>query len=791
MSWLKLAGRGSGLRTLCLRAFAMAASLGVASAEDEKAETSIRTGAADTPQPTLRLSDENPEVGVPTEEKVETKPESGTEERQEVSAKDNEPVEKDPVKENPGGGNDAPVSRVSLKPDGTGPTVTRQTEAERSRPLSTMDKLEVKTGTSGEDSDASKIGSSIVTRTEARTFTLSVPAPRGQILDRKGYPLAQNRVAYYAAVNFPVIRDADDTAILRYAGERIVHVNRLLGKRWDLSAKVVLGHYENRRWLPLTFSDVLSDQEAEKIRSNPVKGLMLHPVYLRHYPQGAFLAHVLGYVGKRPPRELGPIRPAEPLWGEAIGVEGLEESYETWLKGEPGRISMLFEADGTKLREEMVRRPRPGNNIVTSIDAEMQKIAEQILSEQAKRGSFVIMDVRTGDVLAMASFPQYDPNDFIPAISQKDYSALMNDPEKPLFPRAFRAAYPPASTFKVPVALAALENGTVTETSVFPCPTSWWVGDVQMRNWNKDPEGSMNVCGALARSCNTWFYQVGTMAGTDAVTGMGRRLGFGEKTGIPLRESEGIMPTNRWWREKYTYNMSKGDLANICIGQGQVQATPLQVARAMAAVGNQQYLLKPRLVKQIQDYNSAVIQSLPVEPISELNIDPYYLSVVRQGMKDVVNGGRGTGPRASHERIAVAGKTGTGQWLVANEQNVAWFAGFAPADYPVLSFAVIYEGDPGEKVGGGSKAAPIVGEFLKRYLDNEDNLAEIQSAADEVQILLAGLQTNFPGRPAASSIYGGGGISSEDAGMTQEPVAAPPASRGSGFSRIFRRFRGR
>lgn len=648
----------------------------------------------------------------------------------------------------------------------------------------------------GDPGDAS-IGSSFVTQTEARTFTLSVPAPRGQILDRKGYPLAQNKVVFYAAINFPLLKDADDTTILRYAGERIVHVNRLLAKRWDLSSDVVLSHYRNRRWLPLTFSEPLTDDEVSKVRQSPMKGLMMHPVYLRHYPQGPLLSHVIGYVGKRPPRELGPIRPNEPVWGEGMGVEGLEESFNTYLTGEPGRVNLLFEADGTKLREEMVRRPRPGNNLVTSIDAEMQKIAERVLAEKVKRGAFVVMDVRTGDVLVMASFPQFNPNDFIPSISQEAYARLMNDPEKPLYSRAFRGAYPPASTFKVPVALAALEERTISESTLYNCPTSWSIGDVVMRNWNKDPEGSMNVVGALARSCNTWFYQVGTQAGADPVTMMARRLGLGEKTGIPIKsEIEGLVPTNRWWRQKYQYNMSTGDLANICIGQGQVETSPLQVARMMAAVGNGRYVVKPRLVMQIQDYNNAVIQTVPQEEVSQLNIDPHYLNVVRRGLKEVVNSGRGTGRAAAHEKITVAGKTGTGQWKPALEQNIGWFAGYAPADYPIFSFAVVYEGDPGETVGGGKNAAPVVGEFLKEYL-TEEHIAEIKQASDDVKIALADIE---PDRTVASD--DGGSIFRDSAvadqyqegvdQMAPEQPAAPaaPVEEG-GISRWLKKFRKR
>lgn len=648
-----------------------------------------------------------------------------------------------------------------------------------------------------EASKNASIGASFVTQTEARTFTLSVPAPRGQILDRKGYPLAQNRVAHYAAINFPLLEGADDTTILRYAGERIVQVNRLLGKRWDLSADVVLTHYKNRRWLPLTFSDSLTDEEEKKVRANPMKGLMLHPVYLRHYPQGSLLAHVIGYVGKRPPRELGPIRPNEPLWGEGMGVEGLEETYETYLTGEPGRVTLLFEADGTKLREEMVRRPRPGNNLITSIDSEMQRIAEEVLARKVKRGAFVVMDVRSGDILVMASFPTFNPNDFIPSISQEAYAKLANDPEKPLYSRAFRGAYPPASTFKVAVALAALEERVISENSVYDCPTSWSIGDVVMRNWNKDPEGSMNVIGALARSCNTWFYQVGTQAGADPVTMMARRLGLGEKTGLPLKaEIEGLVPTNRWWRDKYGYNMSTGDLANICIGQGQVEASPLQIARMMAAIGNGQYVVKPRLIRQIQDYNNGVIQSVPQEEHSRITVDPYYLNVVRRGMDEVVNSGRGTGRAAGHEKMEVAGKTGTGQWKPAYQQNIGWFAGFAPADYPVWSFAVVYEGDPGEVVGGGKNAAPVVGEFLKEYL-TEEHLAEVEQASDAVKLALADVEpARAPSEAAGGSIFRDASVADQyQQGADQ---LAPEPSNGtavaeqeSGISRWLRRFRRR
>lgn len=636
------------------------------------------------------------------------------------------------------------------------------------------------------------IKTSLETQSEARTFTLAVPAPRGQILDRKGRPLAQSKVAYYAAINFPQLADASDQDILRYAGERIVHTNQMFGASWDLDAETVLKHYRNRRWLPLIYSEVLTEDEADEIRANGMKGLILQPVYLRHYPNGEFLSHVLGYVGRRPPLATGPIGRDEPLWGVGHGAEGLEEQFDRYLKGEPGKVNLLFEADGTKVREEVIRRPKPGQSLVTTIDADMQKLTEKLLAENTKSGAFVVMDVRNGDILAMASWPQFDPNDFIPKISTEAFAALQNDPRKPLFPRAFRGNYPPASTFKVAVALAALENQTVTESTLYSCPTQWHIGNTIMHNWNKKGEGSMNVIGALARSCNTWFYQVGTRTGTDGVTSMARRLGLGEKTGIPLKaEAAGFMPTDRWFRQKHGYFMPDGQLANICIGQGLAEASPLQIARMMAAIGNRRYTPKPRLVKQVQDFNHTIVASFPPENRNELNIDPYYLDVVSEGMKEVVNSGRGTGTKASNDMIVVAGKTGTGQWKPALEQNLAWFAGFAPADYPVYSFAVIYEGTPGEKVGGGSKCAPIIGSFFEEHLKDEENLAALNAASEDVKIEVAKYEPTRTRPAAPQSIFRSGAV--EEKYQEEKPAAAPPKreeNRGA-LSRWFSKFKRR
>ncbi|NLT69401.1 MAG: hypothetical protein GXX91_01740 [Verrucomicrobiaceae bacterium] len=636
------------------------------------------------------------------------------------------------------------------------------------------------------------VGSSVLTRTEARTFTFSIPAPRGQILDRNGYPLAQSKVAYYAAISFPYLgSEVSDPEVQRYAGERIVHVNNILGTDWDLSRKVVVEHYRDRRWIPLTFSSVLSSSQVDELKRQKMEGLTLQPVYLRHYPQGKTLSHVIGYVGKRPPRLKGPIVNDEALWGLPIGVDGLEQSFETDLRGTPGRVNVVFEADGTKVKEKVLSKPRPGYNVVTTIDLEMQQICERLLEEKVKRGAMVIMDVRNGDIMAMASNPQFDPNDFIPAITQDKYSALAEDPSKPLFPRAFRAAYPPASTFKAVVALGFLESGYISPNDLFPCPSSWKVGDVIMRNWNKKGEGSMNVVGALTRSCNTWFYEVASRAGADTMSYMATRLGLGQKTGIPLKETEGFIPSNRYWLDKHGYMMSDGEEAVMSIGQGTVEVTPLQSARMMAAIGNGQQVLKPRLVLQIQDLNHELERTFPVEVSNSLNVDSYSLRAVQRGLYDVVNAGNGTG-KAAYHKITVSGKTGTGQWKPSQKQNISWFAGYFPSKNPVYSFAVIYEGDPGEVVSGGKQTAPVVGAFLEEYL-NEENYNRVRSRANmlEEEAPLDEAE-EYTSRAPVQSIFQEGEpepVLTEVVPEQTEAAARPRPDSGGFFQRIFKRRR--
>ena len=571
----------------------------------------------------------------------------------------------------------------------------------------------------GGSEEEPQLSSSWETQTEARTLLLLVPGPRGQLTDRHGAPLALNRVQYSMALSLPYLGEVSDGDILEYASKNISLANRTLNENWSIDSEKLLKHYKNRRWLPLKFSDPLADAQVALARKIEGEGLVLHPTYERFYPRGAFAPHVLGYVGKQRKLPTGPIENGEPLFSDVEGRDGLEKAFNEELTGKPGRLNVLYDTQGNKLTQEMEEQPLPGNNVVTTLDAEWQATGERILAEKTKRGALVVMDIYTGEVLVLASWPVFDPNLFIPYISTENFTALQEDEDIPLYARAFRGVYPPASTFKVPVAAAALETGTVDETMLFGCPSSLYIGDRTFRNWNKNGEAPMNVVKALTRSCNTWFYKVGMSTGAAAIHGAATRMGLGRPTGLPLSaEAEGFIPSDEWNLEKIGTKMGGGDIANMSIGQGRVLCSPIQVARMMGAVANGSELPKARLVKQIQDINNRVVKAFAVENEGPVGLSAHTREVVIDGMLGVVQAPDGTAKAARQENMTVAGKTGTGQWGPESEnRRVAWFAGFFPGEHPRYCFAALYEGNPGERLGGGSNAGPIVGEFLKETFD--------------------------------------------------------------------------
>lgn len=571
----------------------------------------------------------------------------------------------------------------------------------------------------------------IITRRDARAITLKIPAPRGMIVDRVGEPIAQNQVAYQVALQFRQFESADRDFVVGWARTRLNALHPLVKSPVFKTDDELYDHYRHRRWLPLLVTGQLGEKEARELETKLTSGLVLHPVYRRYYPHGEVAAHIIGYSGSVGKLPTGPINFNEPLWEESEGRAGLEKLFDARLNGEPGMKKLLFDENGNKLLEEQVKRPRPGGTLVTTLDLKWQLLAEKTLREGCRRGAFVVLDVVTGEVLVMASRPSFDLNRFIPGINDTEFKALNEDPATPLYGRAFQSAYPPASSYKPIVALAALNNGTVTEETTIYCPAAIAIGNKVFNNWTKTPEGSIDVKRAIARSCNTWFYQVGIKVGPASFLNLSRRLGFGERTGLPLiGETPGLVPSDEWMLKHEKRRILDGDTANLSIGQGTLLASPLQVAQAMAGIANGGALPKLHLVRQMQDTRGRVVQAPIPERRNWLGVDPAAVDIVRKGMSDVVNSGGGTGRSAGLSYTTLCGKTGTAQWgPQSKNQRLAWFAGFLPEDNPRYAFAVLYEGRPNEKVSGGRMAAPMVRKFFEGIKDDiKDTIAPPQKA---------------------------------------------------------------
>jgi penicillin-binding protein 2 len=569
----------------------------------------------------------------------------------------------------------------------------------------------------------------------ARTYILDIPAPRGQITDRTGLPLAQNKVSYNLAVSFPTPLDFTDAKAVSFTREKIDKAAKLIGRTIKISDDAILRHYHNRGILPLEIAQNLNQPEYEAVKDRAKDFLVVRPIYVRVYPNGKTAGSIVGYTGKTGRNLDGIIDNHETLWPETEGRDGLEQTFNELLTGKHGEYKMTFDKDGRKTSERLIKSAVPGNNIVTTLDLRLEELAEKALAAKAKRGAIVIVDPTDGDILAMASWPTYDPNLFVPSISAEKFKQLQNDPDLPLLPRAFRSAYPPGSTFKVAVGIAALETGSVRSDDLYQCLPGIQIGNLTFHNWKKGDQGALNFVQALTQSCDTWFYQVGIKTGADPIIDWSLKLGFGVKCGIPLRgEAEGRVPNDEYMKATHGRKLLNGDIANLSIGQGDMLVTPLQMAQAMAIVANGGKFYQTRLVRQVQSLDQKIVTAYQEREKRTLDVSETTMDEVRKGMIDVVNGPNGTGHEGQLEGVEVAGKTGTAQWGPKNkERTAAWFAGFLPADEPRYAFAAVYEGDVGSKVHGGTVAAPMIAGVFKEIYKSSETANHRRAPTQEIR----------------------------------------------------------
>lgn len=571
------------------------------------------------------------------------------------------------------------------------------------------------------------------TQRQARTYVLDVPAPRGQITDRNGLPLAQNKLSYNLTIVFPTPLEFSDPEALAYAAQRIRSAEKKLKRSLDISTAAILRHYHNRGFLPFEIAQNLNDAERRALTENPVQGLSLKPIYVRVYPHKNLAGQIIGYTGRTGRNLDGIIENGQALWPETEGREGLEQTFNTMLTGRHGKYKVTFDRDGRKTSERMVDPPVPGYNVVTTLDLHLQELAEKALAARAKRGAIVILDPNNGDILALASWPTFDPNEFVPSITSAQFKKIQDEPGIPLLPRAFRSAYPPGSTFKIAVGLAAFESLTITPQDQFECVPAMDIGNTTFHNWKHSDRGSLNFVQALTESCDTWFYQVGIATGSAPILEWAAKLGFGAKCGIPLKgEAEGRLPNDNYMKATHGRRILNGDIANLSIGQGDLLVTPLQMAQAMAIVANGGTFYQTRLVEQVQTVGNEIVATYSVRAKKTINASSVAMDQIRTGMVDAVNAPAGTAHQASLDKVSVAGKTGTAQWgPKEKERTAAWFAGFVPADHPQYAFAALYEGDVGSTVHGGSAAAPMIGRILRQVYGEKGDEEKPEKAEPE------------------------------------------------------------
>jgi penicillin-binding protein 2 len=567
---------------------------------------------------------------------------------------------------------------------------------------------------------------------------VEIPAVRGLIYDRNGICLADSRPSFDAVIYLEEISDEwrdrvrqevlrrgkrlepgrREQLLVELVREKANAFGRLIGAQPQFDDRTVRIHAAELRPLPLVlFPDLSETAVAIANERYPLPaGMAIEVNAVRRYGYRVgdrtypLAAHTIGYVTRgKSTLELDQSLPTF-TQAEVHGVSGLEMKFDRELRGRTGSKTILINARGYKEREMGAQPPQPGRDIVLALDARCQHAAEQALSEHA--GAAVVMDPNNGDVLALASNPTFNPNKFVPRVRHEDMEALLKDPSKPLANRAVSEQYAPGSTFKLVVALAGLDSGKLSSASSSFCSGEVQVGGQSKRCWIKSKggqHGAVNLRSSIVHSCNIFFYEHGMEIGMGPIVAMARQLHMGERTGVPLpREARGHLP-----------DMSRrhrpAETANIAIGQGEMDATPLQMACVTAAIANGGKVVSPRLVKSIHQQNrdggiGPAVEEFPLNELGRLTVKPQLLELVRQAMLGVVQDADGTGKKAGVPGVEVAGKTGTAQ-VMDPQANVighrAWFVSFAPYRNPKYALAIMLEdGD-----SGGQTAAPVAGKI--------------------------------------------------------------------------------
>ncbi len=569
---------------------------------------------------------------------------------------------------------------------------------------------------------------------------IPIPPVRGQIYDRNGLLLADNHIEYVLEVTKDKVLDLD---------RELERLNELIPMGPQAIKKFKQKLRVNSRFLPVILRPGLTETEIAtfSVHRSRFPGFEINVRMERVYPLEETAGHLIGYVGridKRDLKRLGKKGKKEYKGSTHIGKSGIEKFYESRLHGKSGYKVVEVDAHGKPQRVFESKEPIAGEDLFLSIDLKLQLKAEALLQERDSNGAVVAIDPRNGEVLAMASVPMFNPNLFVNGISYKNYNALRNDPNRPLYNRALQGAYPPGSTIKPMAALVGLDEGTVTRSRSVFGRGFFQIPGVRHRyrcwKWKRGGHGHISLNRAIYQSCDVYFYDLAYRMGIKRFSTSLKRFGFGSKTGIDLpHERSALMPSAEWKKKRYNQNWYPGDTVNIGIGQGYWTATPLQLAHAVGIVAMKGIRMRPHVLRGVR-----LSRNLPEKLVSAQQLpsvavtNPRYWDDIIKAMVHVVHGPGGTAGRSGRgAKYKFGGKTGTAQvFTVAQNKTYnasrlakklhdhSLFVAFAPADNPEIALAVIVE-----NAGGGSKvAAPLARKLLDSYFLPEEELKKEEDA---------------------------------------------------------------
>jgi penicillin-binding protein 2 len=548
-----------------------------------------------------------------------------------------------------------------------------------------------------------------------RIRLIEIHAPRGKIMDVRRENLADNRPSFHVTAIPEEVQDYDA-------------LEKTLSAISPLPPEALHGRFQEMKkatpflsyllWKDASWETV-AYIEANRIR---IPGVFIQVNQSRDYLFGDLLGSVIGYMGEISEQQLKEDPGDRYRMGDWIGKVGVEKMIEEHLRGKKGGQQVEVDALGRQIRILQETDPVPGVNAVLTLDRRLQSAAWDALEE--KTGTAIAVDPRDGSVLCYVNRPSFDPNHFIRGIPREEWKALSDDPRHPLTNRGIQGQYPPGSVFKILMAVAGLEEGVINPEEKIFCPGSYQLGAWTFRCWKRHGHGSVDLHRALVESCDVYFYQVGQRLGIQRIQEYAERFGLGSPTGLGIAaEKPGLVPSPEWKRRRYKMPWYEGETLMVSIGQGALLTTPLQMLMMVSAVANGGTLWTPRLVHHLEYADGRLYMPVPPERRASVSLALRTRTLVREALRDVVQGPGGTGRSARLPNIEVAGKTGTAQVVHQGESKVpesqiswekrdhAWFVCYAPVQAPEIAVVVMVE----HGGHGGSAAAPVAKKILEAY----------------------------------------------------------------------------